>query len=103
MALGCASMGDHNRLLQQANALFRDGQYKAARDLYEQSGARLGKKLVKANIALCERALSNENDGRQSLYEFASDETLRQQLKETQRLLEYYFQRCETLESKDDC
>ena len=91
-------MSHDDAIVRQANEAFRQGAHARAKALYQQAAARYGHDLFKANIALCDRAsgLGQPLAAPDKAACAASD--LQKQLDETQRLLEYYFQRCETLE-----
>ena len=98
------------QVLAKAAESFKKGDYKQAKQLYQQASAHFGQNLFAESITLCDRRLdrmgnSNESDQQNSTEpETASqnsatpDKTIDQQLRDTQALLEKYYLRCQELE-----
>lgn len=93
-------MSYQDRPARDANRLFQQGNYEAARALYQKAALKYGETLFHANIALCEARAAAADCAERRMGGANSNVALREQLKETQSLLEYYFQRCETLEGR---
>ncbi|WP_299195350.1 hypothetical protein [uncultured Amphritea sp.] len=101
--------GEKKTLVQQANHLFREGRYADAYPLYVKAADLYGEKNFKANLILCDK-LKNAESGQTFKYSTDSAaielvtssiaESTNKQLVNTQKLLEYYFQRCEELKYK---
>ncbi|MBB3142607.1 hypothetical protein [Halomonas organivorans] len=98
-------------IVKKATSAFQKGDYRTARELYQQAADRYGHHLFSANLTLCERALKNgrptstgstkpvilsalESQERHAV----KDSNIAEQLAETQSLLEHYFLRCQELE-----
>lgn len=90
-------MSSEERIVREANRLFQVGDYAAAKQYYERAAMRYGHDLFRVNRMLCDAAIAGDEPARVQPDQ-APASTIQQQLDETQRLLEYYFQRCETLE-----
>ncbi|MFD2191870.1 hypothetical protein [Pistricoccus aurantiacus] len=92
----------NTQLVKRAGAAFNQGDYRTARQLYQQAAARYGQQLFSANLALCDKALQGGTSSRvvtQALSSDASaDVAANRQLADTQQLLEHYFMRCQELE-----
>lgn len=93
-------------LVQQANRLFREGRYADAHPLYIKAAEQYGHKNFKANLILCEKRQSSDfkpagkDKTENALNVFTTNsvsESTNEQLINTQKLLEYYFKRCEEL------
>lgn len=95
------------QIVKRAGAAFNQGDYRTAKQLYQQAAAQYGHHLFTANLDLCDKALQGGkltatvevnavSQHRQP--ERASGGAIDQQLSETQRLLEHYFTRCQQLE-----
>ena len=94
-------MSDLERIVCEANRLFRASEYVEARKLYERAAMRYGHELFEANRILCEQAINGDEPIQtKGMPEHPRD--LQEQLDETQKLLEHYFQRCETLEHQNN-
>lgn len=101
-------------IVKKATGAFQKGDYRTAKELYQQAADRYGQHLFSANIILCERALESGrpdalsqqvrhlNDGQPAQgaggEQSEPDGPIVKQLAETQSLLEHYFSRCQELE-----
>lgn len=86
-------------LARRAASAFQQGDYAQALGLYRQAARQYGDALFRANITLCERRLEAPTTAAPTATATAP-QALSRQLAETQRLLEHYFNRCETLEHR---
>ena len=91
--------------IQKAAEHFSRGEFEAAHRLYLKAASQLGDGLVRANLLLCERRMQQRARPHEAIpqpHSKHSEKTDRseveQQLAETQRLLEHYFNRCQELE-----
>ncbi|CAM3611804.1 hypothetical protein [Halomonas lysinitropha] len=83
-------------LARRAARAFQKGDYTHALGLYREAASQYGDALFRANIILCERRL----EAPKAAASVPEPQALSRQLAETQRLLEHYFNRCETLEHR---
>lgn len=96
-------MKQNSETVNKAHLLFKQGNYKEAKALYESLAQLHGRSLFELNLKLCdkrngtpivlEQASLNSEQAKQ--IEPVSAEA---QLNETQRLLEHYYSKCKTLE-----
>lgn len=91
-------------IVKKAASAFQQGDYANAERLYQQAAERYGKHLFAANITLCQRGSSQRLAGSKSTgpidnqHQTTASSSVERQLSETQKLLEYYFTRCQELE-----
>lgn len=91
----------NSNIVKRANSAFNQGNYQAAKTLYEQAAERFGKRFFDANLMLCEKRLQAGGATKSLLIGKENKQTntaLAQQLMETQQLLEHYYTRCHALE-----
>ena len=97
-------MRQHNQsIVKQAVTLFKQGEFKQAKSLYQQAANQYGSRLFTYNIQLCERrmgqpAVSHSPLIKTSLSLTSDSLEVAQQLDETQKLLEYYYSKCQEME-----
>lgn len=94
-------------LIKEANSFFQQGKFKEAEQLYERAGKTLGPELVEASIWLCKKRqkLSDstfehrEYSNVDSSDAYSAENFIKQkeQLKQTQQLLEEYYQQSQSL------
>ena len=93
-------------LVERAYDAYRHGRYQVALDLYREASEVFGDGMFDFNIRACEQRLEKSRDRRNPPHTGTREvDSVHQQLKETQALLEYYYQRCRELEyfaQKDD-
>lgn len=92
-----------DNLVKGAHAMYNAGNFAEAKVAYENLNNIFGKKLFDYNIRLCAKKnvdLASSDSNRQTNISdnVIKDPELAQQLAETQRLLEHYFQRSQNLE-----
>lgn len=92
-------------IVRRAVTLFKEGDFKQAKSLYQQAADQYGSQLFANNIRLCELRMAQPavNQKRVKPREpngNASGDTseLSRQLDETQKLLEYYYTRAREME-----
>ncbi len=99
-------MTTHNpHIVKQAVALFKQGDFKQAKSLYQQAADQYGSQLFANNIRLCELRMAQPAVNQKLVKPRepngdASGDTseLSRQLDETQKLLEYYYTRAREME-----
>ncbi|MCG7577209.1 MULTISPECIES: hypothetical protein [unclassified Halomonas] len=93
-------MSAHPLLVKQAMLAFRQGNYAAAKVLYQKAAQQYGEHLFKANLYLCDKYAGSGSKMLAETPESAAQLAgqAQQQLQETQQLLEHYYQRCQELE-----
>jgi len=89
-------MKNNSSTVKQAAEAFAKGDYERAHQLYSELSATLGDGVVKANLELCERRLRSSVEANTE----PPKASLETQLKETQRLLEVYYRRCQVLQQQ---
>lgn len=87
-------------VVKQAMQAFRQGNYAAAKVLYQKAAQYYGEHLFKANLYLCDKYTGSGSGGLASMPESTAQQAgqFQRQLQETQQLLERYYQRCQELE-----
>ncbi|MDK9687565.1 hypothetical protein [Halomonas sp. LC1] len=87
-------------MVKQAMQAFRQGNYAAAKVLYQKAAKQYGAHLFKANLYLCDKYAGSGSKGLTTMPETTAGqvEQTQSQLQETQQLLEHYYQRCQELE-----
>ncbi|WP_447044884.1 hypothetical protein [Vreelandella sp. H-I2] len=87
-------------VVKQATQAFRQGNYAAAKVLYQKAASQYGEHLFRTNLYLCDKYANNVSNAMASLPQGAAQEAsqAQRQLQETQQLLERYYQRCQELE-----
>ena len=91
--------------IHKAAEHFSRGEFEAAHRLYLKAASQLGDGLVRANLLLCERRMQQRARPHEAIpqptpthSEKTDRSKVEEQLAETQRLLEHYFNRCQELE-----
>lgn len=82
-------------IVKKAAQAFDLGHYKMALDLYKKASDVYGSTLFEANIALCKSRSSADTSEEDKTRQ---PPTLKEQIENTQQLLEYYFTRSQELE-----
>lgn len=87
-------------VVKQAMQAFRQGNYAAAKVLYQKAAQQYGAHLFKANLYLCDKYAGSGSKGPVAMLESTASQAdqAQRQLQETQQLLEHYYQRCQELE-----
>jgi len=93
-------MHENNEIVKNAGLAFMRGDYELARKLYQDAADRYGRKLFEANLFLCERRLGCENHLAGEKGHGVDVSAEKNQLKETQQLLEYYYSRAQDFENQ---
>ncbi|MGP9632694.1 hypothetical protein ACT3R7_06475 [Halomonas sp. AOP43-A1-21] len=83
------------RIVANASKKFREGNYQEALSLYQKADQFYDGGFFSANITLCQQRINKEN-GSEPVLPGSPAES--RQLKETQSLLEHYYNRCQELE-----
>jgi len=86
-------------LVERAYDAFCQSRYQIARDLYQEAAKLYGYGMFDFNIRACEQRLANGSESRNPAdISPQSIDCIKQQLNDTQLLLEYYYRRCRELE-----
>lgn len=93
-------MSAQPQLVKQAMQAFRQGNYAAAKVLYQKAAQKYGAHLFKANLYLCDKYAGSGLKGLTTMPDSTATQVdqAQRQLQETQQLLEHYYQRCQELE-----
>lgn len=91
-------MNTNTRIVKRATSAFNQGDYRTAKQLYQQAAERYGKRLFDINLTLCDKHMNKEipTEMRANKTSASPNESL--QLEQTQQLLEQYYNRCQELE-----
>lgn len=90
-------------IVRRAVTLFKEGDFKQAKSLYQQAASEYGSRLFANNIRLCELrmgqpAANQPLEVNQPVASGGDVPELARQLDETQKLLEHYYTRCREME-----
>ncbi|GGW50399.1 hypothetical protein [Vreelandella hamiltonii] len=87
-------------VVKQAMQAFRQGNYAAAKVLYQKAAQYYGEHLFKANLYLCDKYAAGGSSSSAAIPEGTALQATQaqRQLHETQQLLEHYYQRCQELD-----
>lgn len=85
-------------IVKRAGSAFNQGDYRTAKQLYQQAADRYGKRLFDINLALCDKRMNKEHPTVVKAQHISASPNDSLQLEQTQQLLEHYYNRCQELE-----